>query len=210
MADGSVIFEIKGDSKDINKVLKNVTNEIEKESKNWDDAVDGATKGMEGSFSDFLKGVAKGFAAAGIGKILLDIGKSAVSAASDLAEVQNVVDVTFGESAAKIESWSKQAGKQYGLTETAAKKYTSTIGAMLKSQGMADDEIVQTSTDLAGLAADMASFYNLDFDTAFQKIKSGITGETEPLKQLGINMSAANLEAFRLSKGIEKAYRGSA
>jgi hypothetical protein len=62
------------------------------------------------------------------------------------------------------------------------------------------------STDLAGLAADMASFYNLDFDTAFQKIRSGISGETEPLKQLGINMSVVNLEAFALSKGITKAF----
>ena len=206
MADGSVVFEIKGDSKDINKVLKNVTNDIEKESKKWDDAVDDSTAAMTGSFNDFLKGIAKDIAAAGIGKMLLDIGKDAISAASDLQEVQNVVDVTFGDSAGRIENWAKSAGKQYGLTETAAKRYTSTIGAMLKSQGMADDEIVQTSTDLAGLAADMASFYNLDFDEAFQKIRSGISGETEPLKQLGINMSAANLEAFRLEKGITKAY----
>jgi hypothetical protein len=62
------------------------------------------------------------------------------------------------------------------------------------------------STDLAGLAADMASFYNLDFDTAFQKIRSGISGETEPLKQLGINMSVANLEAFALQQGLGKTF----
>ena len=206
MADGQIVFEITADGKKAIANIKDVTAAIEKESKNWDTAVDDATEGMTSSFSSFIKGVAGGLAAAGIGKMILDIGKASISAASDLAEVQNVVDVTFGESASKIESWSKQAGKQYGLTETAAKRYTSTIGAMLKSQGMADDEIVQTSTDLAGLAADMASFYNLDFDTAFQKIRSGISGETEPLKQLGINMSAANLEAFRLEKGITKAY----
>ena len=206
MADGAVVFEIKGDAKGINAVIKNVTSDIEKESRKWDDAVDDAAGSMEGSFMSFVKGIAGGLAAAGIGKMLLDIGKDAVSAASDLEEVQNVVDVTFGDNASKIETWAQKAGQQYGLTETAAKRYTSTIGAMLKSQGMADEEIVKTSTDLAGLAADMASFYNLDFDTAFQKIKSGISGETEPLKQLGINMSAANLEAFRLEKGLTKAY----
>ena len=98
-----------------------------------------------------------------------DIAKGAV------AQVMGpVVDVTFGEGATKIESWSKSAGKAFGLTETQAKKYTSTLGAMMKSQGIADNEIVQMSTDLSGLAADMASFYNLDFDTAFQKIRSGI------------------------------------
>lgn len=206
MADGRVVFEVVGDDKDINKTIKGITQNIEKESKKWDASVDDSTSSMENSFSEFLKGVAKGFAAAGIGKMLIDLGKDAIAAASDLEEVQNVVDVTFGDSAGRIEAWAKSAGKQYGLTETAAKRYTSTIGAMLKSQGMADDEIVQTSTDLAGLAADMASFYNLDFETAFQKIRSGISGETEPLKQLGINMSVVNLEAFAMEKGITKAF----
>lgn len=206
MADGRVVFEVVGDDKDINKTIKGITQNIEKESRKWDASVDDSTSGMENSFSKFLKGVAKGFVAAGIGKMLIDLGKDAIAAASDLEEVQNVVDVTFGDSAGRIESWAKSAGKQYGLTETAAKRYTSTIGAMLKSQGMADDEIVQTSTDLAGLAADMASFYNLDFDEAFQKIRSGISGETEPLKQLGINMSVVNLEAFAMENGITKAF----
>ena len=206
MADGRVVFEVVGDDKDINKTIKGITQNIEKESKKWDASVDGSTSSMENSFSKFLKGVVKGFVAAGIGKMLIDLGKDAIAAASDLEEVQNVVNVTFGDSAGRIESWAKSAGKQYGLTETAAKRYTSTIGAMLKSQGMADDEIVQTSTDLAGLAADMASFYNLDFETAFQKIRSGISGETEPLKQLGINMSVVNLEQFAMEKGITKAF----
>lgn len=206
MADGRVVFEVVGDDKDINKTIKGITQNIEKESRKWDASVDDSTSSMENSFSKFLKGVAKGFVAAGIGKMLIDLGKDAIAAASDLEEVQNVVDVTFGDSAGRIEAWAKSAGKQYGLTETAAKRYTSTIGAMLKSQGMADDEIVQTSTDLAGLAADMASFYNLDFDEAFQKIRSGISGETEPLKQLGINMSVVNLEAFAMEKGITKAF----
>ena len=121
--------------------------------------------------------------------------------------MQNVVDTTFGKSgAAKIESWAKSAGAQFGLTETQAKRFTSTLGAMMKSSGLAGDEIVGMSTDLAGLAADMASFYNLDFDEAFQKIRSGISGETEPLKQLGINMSVANLEAFALEKGLGKTF----
>ena len=77
---------------------------------------------------------------------------------------------------------------------------------MMKSAGMTGDEIVDISTDLSGLAADMASFYNLDFDTAFQKIRSGISGETEPLKQLGINMSEANLNAFALQQGLQKTF----
>jgi hypothetical protein len=123
-----------------------------------------------------------------------------------LEEVQNVVDVTFGQGASKIESWAKAAGSQFGLTETQAKRFTSTLGAMMKSAGLSGNKIVDMSTDLAGLTADMASFYNLDFDTAFQKIRSGISGETEPLKQLGINMSVANLNAFALQQGLSKTF----
>lgn len=206
MADGQVVFEITADGKKAIASIKDITKAIESEGKKWDDAADDAAVGAEDAWGKAVSGIVGKLTAAGVAAIFMKWGKAAIEAASDLQEVQNVVDVTFGDSANQIESWAKKAGKQYGLTETAAKKYTSTIGAMLKSQGLADDEIVQTSTDLAGLTADMASFYNLNFDEAFQKIRSGISGETEPLKALGINMSAANLEAFRLSKGIEKAY----
>ncbi len=206
MADGKVVFQIDGDARGVKTTIKDVTNDIEKESKKWDNAVKDSTDKGEGFFKGMLKGIAGAISAAGIAKLILDWGKAAVQAASDLQEVQNVVDVTFGDSARQIQTWSESAGKQYGLTELQAKKYASTIGAMLKSQGVAHEQMLSMSKDLAGLAADMASFYNLDFDTAFEKIRSGISGETMPLKQLGINMSVASLEAFALEQGITKSY----
>lgn len=129
-----------------------------------------------------------------------------IGLASDLVETQNVVDVTFEDSASTINKWAQEALNAYGITETKAKQYSSTLGAMMKSMGIADDQVLQMSMDMAGLAADMASFYNLDHDTAFEKIRSGISGETEPLKALGINMSVANLNAFALEKGMNKAF----
>lgn len=135
-----------------------------------------------------------------------DILKTGVDYASDLAEVQNVVDVTFRGSASAIDSWAKTTLDAYGMNEVSAKRYAGTIGAMLKSSGLAGDSIVGMSKDMVGLAGDMASFYNLDLETAFQKIRSGISGETEPLKQLGINMSVANLEAYALAQGMKKSY----
>lgn len=133
-------------------------------------------------------------------------GVKSIGLASDLNEVQNVVDTTFGGSADKINKWAKTAGESFGLSELAAKQYTSTMGAMLKSMGMSEDATTDMSIALAGLAGDMASFYNLDAADAFEKLRSGISGETEPLKELGINMSVANLEAFALSEGITTAY----
>lgn len=137
----------------------------------------------------------------------VDFAKEGIELASDLTEVQNVVDVTFGDSSGTINNWAKQAATSFGMSELAAKQYTGTLGAMLKSQGITSDSVVQLSTDLVGLAGDMASFYNLDIETAFEKIRSGMSGETEPLKQLGINMSVANMEAYALAEGIEKPWK---
>ncbi len=137
---------------------------------------------------------------------VVDFGKKGISLASDLEEVQNVVDVTFGQGAAKIEEFAKSASTSFGLTELQAKQFTGTVGSMVKSMGLTDEAALEMSTALVGLTGDMASFYNLDHQTAFDKIRSGISGENEPLKQLGINMSVANLEAYALSKGIKTAY----
>lgn len=204
MADGQVVFEIKGDPSNVNQTVKQVTGNIQQESKKWDQAVDDSMDKAGKSFLNW-KTVATGVITA-IGAAVVKFGQEAIEAASDLAEVQNVVDTVFGDDARVIDNWSKKAGEKFGLTETQAKRFTSTLGAMMKSSGLAGKEIVGMSTDLAGLAADMASFYNLDFETAFEKIRSGISGETEPLKQLGINMSVANLEAFALAQGLEKTF----
>jgi hypothetical protein len=207
MSDGRVEFEITADGRKAFASIDQVTDALKKAGVQWEKDAKGSTDKIGDSFDSMLKNIAAAFSAAKIGQFLLNLGKDAIQLASDLEEVQNVVDVTFGTTgASKIETWAKNAGTQFGLTEIQAKKFTSTLGAMMKSAGLSGDEIVDMSTDLAGLAADMASFYNLDFDTAFQKIRSGISGETEPLKQLGINMSVANLNAFALEKGLKKTF----
>lgn len=164
-------------------------------------------KSTLGSISSFMKKIGAAIGAAFAVKQLIAFGKSCIELASDLSEVQNVVDVTFGSMADEINQFAKNAIEQFGLSETAAKRYTSTMGAMLKSMGLTGDQVKNMSMNMAGLAADMASFYNLDNDVAFEKLRAGIAGETEPLKQLGINMSVANLEAYALSQGIATSYQ---
>lgn len=205
-SDGQIVFEVTADGKRAIADIKDITKAIQQETGKWDKAAADSANNMGSNFDGLLKRLAAGFSMAKVGKALLDLGKDAIECASDLQEVQNVVDVTFGSSANTIETWAKNAGKQFGLTEIQAKKFTSTIGAMMKSSGMAGDEIVQMSTDLAGLAADMASFYNLDFEEAFSKIRSGISGQTMPLKELGIDMSVATLNAFALQQGLKKTF----
>ena len=184
MADGSLIFDTVIDQSGFKKDV-------------------GSIKSLAGQV---VKTVGITLSAGAIAKGLISIGKQSVNTASDLQEVQNVVDVTFGEGARQVDAWAKAASKSYGLSELAAKQYTGTMGAMLKSMGLADGEVLKMSTSLTGLAADFASFYNITSEEAFTKIRAGLSGEIEPLRQLGINMSIANLEAYALSQGIEKSY----
>lgn len=137
---------------------------------------------------------------------LVDFGRSAVDLGSQITEVENVVDVAFGSMSDKAYQFASTAKEQFGLSELAAKTYSGTMMAMLKSSGVAQNAASKMSISLAGLAGDIASFYNIDTDTAFQKIRSGISGEIEPLRQLGINLSVANMEAYALSRGITTSY----
>lgn len=165
----------------------------------------GLKKGISG-ISTSLKGITKIVAAAFSVKVIYNFSKACIQAASDLEEVQNVVDTVFGESSAIIDNFAKNAVKSLGLSELSVKKYASTMGAMLKSMKLSDKQVLVMSQNMTALAGDMASFYNLSGDDAFQKIRAGISGETEPLKQLGINLSVANMEAYALSQGIDKSY----
>ncbi len=162
----------------------------------------GAQRSVVSAFSGLGKaiGVTLGIAA------IASFGKSCLKLGSDLSEVQNVVDVTFGDMAQDVNNFASTAIEQFGLSETAAKRYTGTMGAMLKSSGLTTAKALEMSKTITGLSADMASFYNLESEQAFEKIRSGISGETEPLKQLGINMSVANLEAYAMAEGISKVY----
>ena len=176
-------------------------------------------------FSAVQKGagyVGKGFQVAGKAAKGLALGVGAVATigvaalaplasqgleyASNLTEVQNVVDTTFGKSSAVIDDFAKTSMQSYGLTTLEAKQYSSVLGSMYKSMGLGSQETLAMSQNMTALAGDMASFYNLDPEEAFEKIKSGVSGETEPLKALGINMSQANLQAYAMSQGIKKNY----
>jgi hypothetical protein len=160
-----------------------------------------------GGISGAMKGLFK--IAAGYVSLsaVWNFAKEGLKLASDLNEVQNVVSTTFKESTYQINAWSKSALKAYGLGELQAKQYTGTMGAMLKSSGISTNKLVKMSTTIAGLTGDFASFYNLDHEVAFEKIRAGISGEVEPLRQLGINMSVANLEAYAMTRGITKAWK---
>ena len=136
----------------------------------------------------------------------MKLGKSAISLASDLQEVQNVVDVAFGSMAGEVEDFSKSALKQFGLSELAAKRMASTFMAMGKGLGIDGTTGKEMALTLTGLAGDMASFFNVEEEVAQTALNSIYTGETETLKKFGVVMTEANLQAFALTQGITKSY----
>ena len=142
-----------------------------------------------------------------LGYGLLSFVKQSFELGSSITEVENVVDVAFGSMASKAYEFASTATEQFGLSELAAKQYAGTMMAMLNSTGVAQDAAAEMSTTLAGLAGDLASFYNISTGEAFMKLRSAIAGETEPMRQLGVNMTVAALESYALSQGITKSWQ---
>lgn len=135
---------------------------------------------------------------------IIDFSKQAIQLGSDVAEVQNVVDVAFGDMSSAVDEFAQNAITNFGMSELAAKRTASTYMAMASNMGLSQDQAAEMSLTLTGLTGDVASFYNISQELADIKLKSVFTGETETLKDLGIVMTQANLEAYALSQGISK------
>lgn len=156
---------------------------------------------LESSFNSSFKRIGKMAIAAFSVKAITDFMGSCLQLGSDLTEVQNVVDTAFPSMAASADTFAKSAMESFGLSETMAKKFMGTFGAMSNSFGFTEKEALEMSKTLTGLAGDVASFYNLDPTEAYTKIKSVFTGETETLKDLGVVMTQAALDQYALANG---------
>lgn len=184
MPDGKLIFDTKIDESGFETGLTNLGTK---------------TNNVTGSV---IKGILGSNIIQKAGAALLDFAGNSLTAASDLQEVDNVVQVTFGDNAPLIDAFAKKATNSFGMTETAAKRYAGTFGSILKAMGMTDDQTLEFSQNLVGLAADLASFYNLDFETAYQKLRSGLVGETEPMMDLGIDLRVETMKEYAETLGL--------
>lgn len=105
---------------------------------------------------------------------------------------------------AQVDKFAQSAAQSFGLSETMAKRYTGTFGAMAKAFGFTEKEAYDMASTLTGLTGDVASFYNLNQDEAYTKLKSVFTGETESLKDLGVVMTQTALDAYAMANGYGK------
>lgn len=165
---------------------------------------EGEIRGSMSRISDAAKKMTAVIASAFALRKVVQFGKEMLDLGSDLQEVQNVVDVTFTTMSDKVDKFAKNAAVSAGLSETMAKKYVGTFGAMSKSFGFSEQAAYDMSTALTQLSGDVASFYNISQDEAYIKLKSVFTGETETLKDLGVVMTQSALDAYALANGFGK------
>ena len=153
-----------------------------------------------------IKGLAATIGLAFGVKELIDFGKRSIDAASDLAEAQNVVDTAFGAMSWKMEQFAATALETYGISELTAKNMGSTYMAMAKGMGVATDAASDMAVTLTGRLSDIMSFYNKTQSEVDTIGRALITGETEPLKAIGVVMTQTNLSAYAMAQGFSKTY----
>lgn len=131
-------------------------------------------------------------------------GTAVISTASDISESISKNKVLFGDSAKEVEKFADSASKSYGISKQAALEYTGTFGNLFRALGINQKESAKYSVSLNKLAADMASFNNTSVEEALDAIRSGLVGETEPLRKFGVNMNDATLRTEALKLGLIK------
>ena len=133
-------------------------------------------------------------------------GKEAIELASDLTEVDNVVNKAFGNMRGEMDALAESAIKNLGMSRLMAYQTGSTFMSMGKSMLTSSEDAKNMALELTKLTANMASFFNVSQDLASIALKSIYTGETETLKQYGVVMTEVNLKQFALEQGITKSY----
>ncbi len=174
------------------------------DTKSYDKCVSSTLKNTENAFSKSFGKIGKLVGTALATTAVVKFTKSCLELGSNLAEVQNVVDVSFPKMNKHVNAFAKNSITQFGLSEKMAKQYMGTFGAMSKSFGFSEESAYEMSKTMTGLVGDVASFYNISQDLAAVKLKAVWTGETEGLKDLGVVMTQTALNEYAMQKGIGK------
>lgn len=185
--------------------LKETTNELNTKSSAWyklSQSMNSAGEKMK-SVGDKMSSIGSKLSTA-VTLPLVGIGTAATKMAMDAVESENLFEVAMGSMAGDARKWSEETSKSLGLNAYNVRKNVATYNAMLTSMGLTSQESLKMSEGLTQLSYDMASFYNLKPEEAFEKLKSGISGEAEPLKALGILVNDNTIKTYAYSHGIAK------
>jgi phage-related protein len=185
--------------------LKETTTELNTKSSAWYKLSEGMDKAGEKmkAVGEKMSSVGTKLSAA-VTLPLLGVGTAATKMAMDAVESENLFEVAMGSMAGDARKWSEETSKALGLNAYNVRKNVATYNSMLTSMGLTGQESLKMSEGLTQLSYDMASFYNLKPEEAFEKLKSGISGEAEPLKALGILVNDTTIKTYAYANGIAK------
>jgi hypothetical protein len=191
------------------KPLSNATKGLDKFDKRVDQSASRSYKAGQ-QIGNGIKNSAKLIVGASVivGAAIAGIAVKSIRAASDLNETVSKVGVVFGKAGASVLAFGKQAATGLGLSENAADAAAATYGNLFVSMGLTQKKSADMSIALVKLAGDLASFNNIDPAEALEKLRAGLTGESEPLKTLGININEQTLKAKALELGLVHLTKG--
>lgn len=131
--------------------------------------------------------------------------KEAITAGGDITEINHIIESVFEEDMVDaVDTWATEAIEKFGIASGAAKHYAGVLSSMFQASGVSMREAGEMGMRLTEMAGDLSAFYNIDTETAYQKIQSGMAGMVRPLRSLGIDLSVASLQEYALSQGITK------
>ena len=142
-----------------------------------------------------------------VGRQIAGLVKNVMVAGANMAEIQNLFEVSFGAMADAAEEFANKLERAWGVSATLTKQQTAYLNNMLKSMGIAADMAFGMSTGLVQLSYDIASLYDISQDDAFNKLRSAMVGISRPLLQLGINTKVAELQQVAFRNGITSTNR---
>jgi hypothetical protein len=173
------------------------------------DRASGALKSAGGAVNDFGATVAKLAGAFGLTLGLTALAQGvkqftaeSITAFSDLRESSSKMQAVFKAATPTITTFAQNSARDLGMSKQAAYEATSTFGNLFTSMGLGVAPAAAMSTGLVKLATDLSSFNNISPDEALIRLRSGIVGEVEPLRTLGINIDAVTVKNKAMAMGL--------
>jgi hypothetical protein len=194
---GGINVKIDGDynNKDIKRAISDLK-ALENNAQETQGKFSGMSKGMK------VAGAAVAAAAAGMAYAVGRFAVDSIGAASDLQESQSKVTAVFKDQADEVMAWADTSATAFGQSRQQALEAAGTYGNLFQAFGLTSEAAQEMSTRMVELAADLASFNNTSIDDAIQALRSGLSGETEPLKRFGVAINDARLKSEALALGI--------
>jgi hypothetical protein len=202
-ARGEIYLDASGAVRSLDTLQSGLQN-IDRQAANFGSGFDQSLKSLQANINNLsqsLRNVGQNMTLA-VTTPLVGMAGMVVNWASDMDESVSKVGVIFDDAADEVIAFSEGSAKALGMSQQATLDYTSSFAGMLQPLASTSEELAGMSTELTGLTSDFASFHNLSPARSFEVLQSALAGETEAIRQYGVDVSAAAVEQKALELGL--------